>query len=107
MLTFANTFRCHEQFDLPYGPDIVTFSKKMLSGGIYHNREHRPPQPGRVQNTWIGDAHKIIMLEQVSLTALEKLDWKLIWEEIFYKVDEYPYAIVNLKVSTLSFLFHY
>lgn len=61
----SGTMWCHEQFEMPYGPDIVTFSKKMLSGGIYHNREHRPAQPGRVQNTWIGDAHKIIMLEQV------------------------------------------
>ena len=65
--TFIFLKRCHEQFEMPYGPDIVTFSKKMLSGGIYHNREHRPAQPGRVQNTWIGDAHKIIMLEQVHI----------------------------------------
>ena len=47
--TFIFLKRCHEQFEMPYGPDIVTFSKKMLSGGIYHNREHRPAQPGRVQ----------------------------------------------------------
>ncbi len=26
----------HEHFDLPEAPDLVTFSKKMLSGGIYH-----------------------------------------------------------------------
>lgn len=54
---------CHTQLGL--SPDVVSFSKKMVSGGIYHNLEHRPPHPGRILNTWIGDPHKIILLEQV------------------------------------------
>ena len=54
---------CHEHFGIE--ADVVTFSKKMLSGGVYHNLEHRPPHPGRILNTWVGDPHKIIMLEQV------------------------------------------
>lgn len=54
---------CHQHFGI--NPDIVSFSKKMCSGGIYHNLEHRPPHPGRILNTWVGDPHKIIMLEQV------------------------------------------
>ena len=71
---------CHEHFGIQ--ADVVSFSKKMLSGGIYHNLEHRPPHPGRILNTWVGDPHKIIMLEQVSsvvlhlrclLTALRRL----------------------------------
>ncbi|XP_071746055.1 4-aminobutyrate aminotransferase, mitochondrial isoform X2 [Lepeophtheirus salmonis] len=56
---------CHEHFDLEHGPDIVTFSKKMLSGGIYHKKSHRPEHPGRVINTWLGDPHKVIMLSEV------------------------------------------
>ncbi|CAB4068525.1 ABAT [Lepeophtheirus salmonis] len=48
-----------------HGPDIVTFSKKMLSGGIYHKKSHRPEHPGRVINTWLGDPHKVIMLSEV------------------------------------------
>ncbi|CAH0382647.1 unnamed protein product [Bemisia tabaci] len=28
-------FWCHEHFNLPEAPDIVTFSKKMLTGGYY------------------------------------------------------------------------
>ena len=55
---------CHQHFDIE--ADVVSFSKKMLSGGIYHNLEHRPPHPGRILNTWVGDPHKIIMLEQVT-----------------------------------------
>ena len=54
---------CHKHFGIK--PDIVSFSKKMVSGGIYHNLEHRPPHPGRIINTWVGDPHKIILLEQV------------------------------------------
>lgn len=32
---------CHEHFDLPEAPDVVTFSKKMLSGGYYCKEEFR------------------------------------------------------------------
>merc|ERR1711872_888041 len=61
---------CHEHFGIE--ADVVTFSKKMLSGGVYHNLEHRPPHPGRILNTWVGDPHKIIMLEQVVNTIQEE-----------------------------------
>jgi len=54
---------CHEHFGIE--ADVVSFSKKMVSGGIFHNLDHRPPHPGRILNTWIGDPHKIIILEQV------------------------------------------
>jgi 4-aminobutyrate aminotransferase/(S)-3-amino-2-methylpropionate transaminase len=54
---------CHEHFGIE--ADVVSFSKKMVSGGIFHNLEHRPPHPGRILNTWVGDPHKIIILEQV------------------------------------------
>ena len=54
---------CHEYFDIE--PDIMTFSKKMISGGIYHRSTHRPQQPGRILNTWLGDAHKTLLLSEV------------------------------------------
>ena len=50
---------------MEHGPDIVTFAKKMFSGGIYHNRKHRPKQAGRIMNTWVGDPHKVLMLKEV------------------------------------------
>jgi hypothetical protein len=31
----------HEHFDLPFTPDIVTFSKKMQTGGFYHADEFK------------------------------------------------------------------
>merc|ERR1712062_53166 len=54
---------CHEYFDIE--PDIMTFSKKMISGGIYHRSSHRPQHPGRIQNTWVGDSHKFLLLSEV------------------------------------------
>jgi len=60
---------CHEHFGIE--ADVVTFSKKMCSGGVYHNLDHRPPHPGRILNTWVGDPHKIIILEQVVKTIKE------------------------------------
>ena len=50
---------CHEWFDLPEAPDIVTFSKKMLTGGLYHKPELRPKQAWRIFNTWVGDPSKV------------------------------------------------
>ena len=50
---------------MEHGPDIVTFAKKMLTGGIYHNKEHRPKQAARIMNTWVGDPHKVLMLKEV------------------------------------------
>merc|ERR1711963_1363118 len=69
---------CHEHFGIE--ADVVSFSKKMLSGGIYHNLEHRPPHPGRILNTWVGDPHKIIMLEQVVNTIQEESLLNLVTE---------------------------
>ncbi|KAG8222857.1 hypothetical protein J437_LFUL003502 [Ladona fulva] len=56
---------CHEHFELDSPPDIVTFSKKMLTGGMYHTPEFRPKQPFRVFNTWMGDPSKLVLLESV------------------------------------------
>ena len=49
----------HEWFELAQAPDIVTFSKKMLTGGLYHTKELRPKQAYRIFNTWCGDPGKV------------------------------------------------
>jgi len=56
---------CHEWFDLKTSPDIVTFSKKMLTGGLYHRKDLRPKQAYRIFNTWVGDPSKMILLDAV------------------------------------------
>jgi len=58
----------HEHFELETAPDIVTFSKKMLTGGIYHKPEWRPKQAYRIFNTWVGDPGKLILLDKVLKT---------------------------------------
>lgn len=58
-------FWCHEHFNLPSPPDVVTFSKKMQLGGYFHGLDLQPLQPYRVFNTWMGDPGKLLLLEAV------------------------------------------
>ena len=58
----------HEFFNLSGPPDIVTFSKKMLTGGFYNKPELSPKQAYRVFNTWVGDPGKVVLLEAVLKT---------------------------------------
>ncbi|XP_066588774.1 4-aminobutyrate aminotransferase, mitochondrial [Prorops nasuta] len=65
---------CHEHFNLPSPPDVVTFSKKMQMGGYYHVPDLKPKQSYRVFNTWMGDPSKLILLEAiVDIIAKEHL----------------------------------
>jgi len=62
----------YEHFNLPEAPDIVSFSKKMLTGGIYHKKEFRPKQAYRIFNTWVGDPSKLILLDAVLKTIKQE-----------------------------------
>ncbi|KAL0893878.1 hypothetical protein ABMA27_013982 [Loxostege sticticalis] len=65
---------CHEHFDLPSPPDVVTFSKKMLTGGFYFSSDFMAPHPYRIFNTWMGDPGKLILLDRVlNVIKQEKL----------------------------------
>ncbi|XP_036368360.1 4-aminobutyrate aminotransferase, mitochondrial isoform X2 [Octopus sinensis] len=61
----------HEHFDLPEPPDLVSFSKKMLTGGFYFRSNQMPHEAGRIFNTWVGDPAKVIQLEAVSKVIKE------------------------------------
>ena len=50
----------HEHFELENGPDLVTYSKKMLAGGVYHKQELAPKHPARIFNTWVGEPSKLV-----------------------------------------------
>lgn len=67
----TGTFWAHEQWKLENPPDIVTFSKKMQTGGYYTKPEFRPKEGYRIFNTWMGDPSKIIQLEAY-LDTVEK-----------------------------------
>ena len=66
---------CHEWFDLEEAPDIVTFSKKMLTGGLYYKPELKPKQAWRIFNTWVGDPSKVSTI--CLYTSCEKVDWEI------------------------------
>lgn len=55
----------HEYWELENPPDIVTFSKKMLTGGYFYKPSLRPKESFRIFNTWLGDPSKLILLEEV------------------------------------------
>lgn len=61
----------HEHFELEQPPDVVTFSKKMITGGFFNKPELSPKQAYRIFNTWVGDPGKLILLEAV-LKAIDK-----------------------------------
>jgi 4-aminobutyrate aminotransferase/(S)-3-amino-2-methylpropionate transaminase len=48
-------FWAHEHWNLTTPPDFVTFAKKMLSCGFYHNEATRVEQGYRHFNTFFGD----------------------------------------------------
>lgn len=52
----------HEAWGLPEAPDLVTFSKKMLTGGYYYKDNMRVKEAARIFNTWMGDPSKLILL---------------------------------------------
>jgi len=60
----TGTLWAHEQFGLDSPPDIVTFSKKMMTGGYYYSNELHLEEPYRIFNTWLGDPTKIMLLEE-------------------------------------------
>lgn len=43
----------HEYWGLSSPPDIVCFSKKMLTGGYYYKSDVRPKEAYRIFNTWV------------------------------------------------------
>ncbi|KAG8195444.1 hypothetical protein JTE90_013896 [Oedothorax gibbosus] len=58
-------FWAHEHWNLEVPPDVVTFSKKMLTGGYFYRDEFRPKEGYRVFNTWLGDPSKMVLLQEV------------------------------------------
>ncbi|KAG9337634.1 hypothetical protein JZ751_028392 [Albula glossodonta] len=58
-------FWAHEHWGLDDPADIVSFSKKMLTGGYYHKEDFLPDKPFRIFNTWLGDQTKNLFLTEV------------------------------------------
>jgi 4-aminobutyrate aminotransferase/(S)-3-amino-2-methylpropionate transaminase len=61
----------HEQWGLQTPPDLMTFSKKALTGGFYYADHMTLHQGFRVFNTWMGDPTKALQLKAV-LETMER-----------------------------------
>lgn len=55
-------FWAHEHWELENPPDMVTFSKKMQTGGYFAKPEFRLDEGFRIFNTWMGDPSKMVTL---------------------------------------------
>ncbi|CAH2086500.1 unnamed protein product [Euphydryas editha] len=95
---------CYEHFNLPSPPDVLTFSKKMLTGGFYFNTETKPSHPYRVFNTWMGDPGKLIMLDKVlqvikndNLLSVVNESGKVLKEGLHQLEKEFPNLINSVR----------
>lgn len=52
----------HEHWGLEDAPDMVTFAKKMSTGGIYYSDEMKWKSAYRIYNTWMGDPIRLHLL---------------------------------------------
>ncbi|VDL64227.1 unnamed protein product, partial [Nippostrongylus brasiliensis] len=55
----------HSHWNLDSPPDIVTFSKKLITGGYFYKDEFRIKEGYRIYNTWMGDPSKLFLLQKV------------------------------------------
>ena len=62
----------YEHFELDGPPDILTFSKKMLTGGFYYKSELRVKQGFRVFNTWVGEPSKLKIGRKVTRSVKDR-----------------------------------
>nr|XP_061805815.1 4-aminobutyrate aminotransferase, mitochondrial-like isoform X3 [Nerophis lumbriciformis] len=58
-------FWAHEHWGMDDPADIVSFSKKLLTGGYYHKLELQADKAYRIFNTWMGDPSKNVLLAEV------------------------------------------
>ncbi|KAE9416514.1 hypothetical protein Angca_002582, partial [Angiostrongylus cantonensis] len=55
----------HSHWNLSSPPDIVTFSKKLITGGYFYKENLRIKEAYRIYNTWMGDPTKLFLLQKV------------------------------------------
>jgi len=60
----AGRWWAHEYWGLENPPDIVSFAKKMSTGGFFYTDDMKWAQGHRIYNTWMGDPYKLLVLEK-------------------------------------------
>lgn len=94
----------HEYFDLPSPPDIMTFAKKMQTGGYFYSDALRVDSPYRVFNTWLGDPIRILYLEAIidtirkdNLIELNRNVGEYMLNSLKSMCQEYPHLINSAR----------
>ncbi|ODV90548.1 hypothetical protein CANCADRAFT_31469 [Tortispora caseinolytica NRRL Y-17796] len=95
----------HEHLNLPFPPDIVTFSKKMQAAGYYFaDPELKPELPYRQFNTWCGDPARAIIakgicevIDSEGLVAHTAEVGDYLFGELTKLSKKYPKMISNLR----------
>ncbi|GAB6033124.1 hypothetical protein CHUAL_012734 [Chamberlinius hualienensis] len=94
----------HEHWELTNPPEIVTYGKKMLSGGFFSKAELRPNMPFRIANTWMGDPLRVRLLcKQLKVMKRDNLieNAKEVGEFLIKGLNElqnrYPNYMQNLR----------
>uniref|UniRef100_A0A8C7T8Q9 4-aminobutyrate aminotransferase, mitochondrial n=2 Tax=Oncorhynchus mykiss TaxID=8022 RepID=A0A8C7T8Q9_ONCMY len=97
-------FWAHEHWGLDDPADIVSFSKKMLTGGYYQKDSFQPDKPFRIFNTWLGDHTKNLLLTEVikvikteNLLDQAKRSGKVILEGLYDLQDKYPHLLSKAR----------
>uniref|UniRef100_A0A674EDJ2 4-aminobutyrate aminotransferase, mitochondrial n=1 Tax=Salmo trutta TaxID=8032 RepID=A0A674EDJ2_SALTR len=97
-------FWAHEHWGLDDPADIVSFSKKMLTGGYYQKNSFQPDKPFRIFNTWLGDHTKNLLLTEVikvikteNLLDQAKRSGKVILEGLYNLQDKYPHLLSRAR----------
>lgn len=94
----------HEYFDLPSPPDIMTFAKKMQTGGYFYKDSLRVDAPYRIYNTWLGDPIRILYLEAIvetikkdNLIELNRSVGEYMLNVLKSYCNDYPHLISNAR----------
>ncbi|XP_019743038.1 4-aminobutyrate aminotransferase, mitochondrial [Hippocampus comes] len=80
-------FWAHEHWGMDDPADIVSFSKKLLTGGFYYKDAFQADQPYRIFNTWMGDPTKNLLLSEV-LSVIRR-------ENLLVEVNRSGKALMN------------
>lgn len=68
----SGRFWAHDYWGLDDPPEIVTFAKRMMTGGFYFKEDLAWDEPYRINNTWMGDPTRFILLQSVLNIVKEK-----------------------------------
>ncbi|ETV96107.1 4-aminobutyrate aminotransferase [Aphanomyces invadans] len=97
-------FWAHDHWDLVDPPDLVTFSKKLQTGGYFAKPEFRPAEGYRIFNTWMGDPLKMIQLQaflntmrQDKLLATVEISGRVLLNGLQRLTEAYPGQLSNAR----------